>query len=58
VRRRRREIVRRSNALSGWNLLDRKSVQKSIPAVQVQTLECFEPILGLKKSYQREGRER
>ena len=50
--------MRRSNALSGWNLLGRKSVQKSIPAVQVQTLECFGPILGLKKSYQREGRER
>jgi len=57
-RKRRRDIVRRGNVLSGRIFLDRRSVGKSIPVVQVQTLEHFGPTLGLGKSYQSEGRER
>jgi len=43
---------------SGRISLDRKSVGKSIPVVQVQTLDCFGSTLELRKNYQSEGRER
>ena len=49
--------MRRSDLLSGRFFLDRKSVGKSIPVVQVQTRDCSGPSLGLRKSYQSEGRE-
>ena len=49
--------MRRSNLLSGRIFLDRKSVGKSIPVVQVQTLDCFGPTLGLRKSYSSDGRD-